>query len=333
MEQSSNAQDVDYHSIDIEQWLHMYEQMYKIRQFEEKVNELYKNGVMPGLSHLYAGEEAVAVGVCEALNLSDTITSTHRGHGHCLAKGAEIDRMFAELLGKKAGYCKGKGGSMHIADPETGNLGANAIVAGGGGIATGAALSSKLRQSGQVSVCFFGEGALGQGVLYEVMNMAALWRLPILYVCENNLYSEYTYYRETAAGELRLRPQAFGIPVEEIDGQDIRQVYTTAQRLVQRARNGEGPAFLICNTYRYYGHHVGDINRAYYRPKEEEEEWRTQRDPLDGMRSWLSQDWGVQDPLFDDIHSKVNQEIEAGVAFAIAAPFPELSEVSTDVYA
>jgi pyruvate dehydrogenase E1 component alpha subunit len=222
---------------------------------------------------------------------------------------------------------------MHIADPETGNLGANAIVAGGGGIATGSALSSKMRQSGQVSVCFFGEGALGQGVLYEVMNMAALWRLPILYVCENNLYSEYTYFRETAAGELRLRPQAFGIPTEEINGQDVRQVYTTARRLVDQARRGEGPAFLICNTYRYYGHHVGDINRAYYRPKEEEEEWRAQRDPINGMRSWLTQDWGVQDQLFDDIHSKVNQEIEAGVAFAIAAPFPEPFEVSTDVYA
>ena len=222
---------------------------------------------------------------------------------------------------------------MHIADPETGNLGANAIVAGGGGIATGSALSSKMRQSGQVSVCFFGEGALGQGVLYEVMNMASLWHLPILYVCENNLYSEYTYYRETAAGELRLRPQAFGIPVEEIDGQDIRQVYTTARRLVEKARSGAGPAFLICNTYRYYGHHVGDINRSYYRPKEEEEEWRSRRDPIDGLHGWLAQDWGVQDQLFDDIHSKVNQEIEAGVAFAIAAPFPELSEVSTDVYA
>jgi acetoin:2,6-dichlorophenolindophenol oxidoreductase subunit alpha len=333
MDVLSNEYTVDYRAIDIEQWLHMYEQMCKIRQFEEKVNELYKNGVMPGLSHLYAGEEAIAVGVCESLNRDDTITSTHRGHGHCLAKGAQIDRMFAELLGKQAGYCKGKGGSMHIADPETGNLGANAIVGGGGGIATGAALSSKMRQSGQVSVCFFGEGALGQGVLYEVMNMAALWRLPILYVCENNLYSEYTYYRETAAGELRLRPQAFGIPVEEVDGQDVRQVYTTAGRLIQKARRGDGPAFLICNTYRYYGHHVGDINRGYYRSKEEEEEWLQQRDPLDKLRTWLALDWAVQNQLFDDIHAKVNQEIEEGVAFAIATPFPELFEVATDVYA
>ncbi len=174
-----------------EQWLHMYEQMLKIRIFEEHVNELYKSAKMPGLAHLYSGEEAVAVGVCEALRRDDYITSTHRGHGHCLAKGASVDRMFAELLGKEAGYCRGKGGSMHIADQDTGNLGANAIVGGSTAIATGAAMSSKMRGSEQVAVCFFGDGALGQGLLYEAMNMAALWKLPVIYVCENNLYGEY----------------------------------------------------------------------------------------------------------------------------------------------
>jgi pyruvate dehydrogenase E1 component alpha subunit len=320
-------------SVDIEQWLHIYEQMLKIRHFEETVNELYKTAKMPGLAHLYSGEEAVAVGVCEALRRDDYITSTHRGHGHCLAKGAQVDRMFAELLGKAPGYCKGKGGSMHIADPETGNLGANAIVAGGGGIATGAALSSKMRGSDQVAVCFFGEGALGQGVLYEVMNMASLWKLPILYVCENNLYSEYTFYKETAAGDLKARPAAFGILVEEVDGQDVRQVYSASIRLVERARRGEGPAFLLCNTYRYHGHHVGDINRTYYRSKEEEEQWKVHHDPLRIAAQWLSEEQGIQAVLLDDIDAKVRQEITAGVEFALDAPYPDLSEVTEDVYA
>src|SRR3989440_4420090 len=190
-----------------EQWLHMYEQMLKIRVFEEHVIELYTTGKMPGLAHLYIGEEAIAVGVCEALRRDDYITSTHRGHGHCLAKGASVDRMYAELLGKEPGYCKGKGGSMHIADQERGNLGANAIVAGSSGIATGAALAAKRQGSDRVAVCFFGEGAVGQGILYEVMNLAALWTLPVIYVCENNLYNEYTHYTETTAGDLLLRPR------------------------------------------------------------------------------------------------------------------------------
>src|SRR5574337_1502451 len=192
-------------------WLHMYELMLKIRLFEEHVNELYLSAKMPGLAHLYTGEEAVAVGVCAALRDDDYITSTHRGHGHCLAKGASVDRMFAELLGKEPGYCRGKGGSMHIADQETGNLGANAIVGGSAGIATGAAFSAKMLGTDRVSVCFFGEGALGQGLLYEEMNMAALWKLPAIYVCENNLYNEYTHQSETTAGEITARARAFGI--------------------------------------------------------------------------------------------------------------------------
>lgn len=322
----------EFMAIDVEQWLHLYEQMSKIRHFDETVNELYKTARMPGLAHLYCGEEAVAVGVCEALRRSDYITSTHRGHGHCLAKGAEVHRMFAELLGKAPGYCRGKGGSMHIADPETGNLGANAIVGGGSGIATGAALSAKMRGTDQVAVCFFGEGALGQGVLYEVMNMASLWKLPVIYVCENNLYSEYTHYKETMAGELRARPMAFGIHTEEVDGQDVRRVYTTARRLVERARRGEGPAFLICDTYRYYGHHVGDINRAYYRSKEEEEHWKTERDPLKLLAQWLSQERYVERETFEEIDRRVREEIKAGVEFAERAPYPDPDEVTQDVY-
>src|SRR5216683_5053329 len=211
--------------LDREDWLHMYEQMAKIRAFEEQVNELYQAAKMPGLAHLYIGEEAIAVGVCEALDRTDYITSTHRGHGHCLAKGASIDKMLCELLGKEAGYCHGKGGSMHIADQDTGNLGANAIVGGSAGLATGAAMSSKMRGSDQVTVCFFGDGALGQGVLYEVMNMASLWKFPVIYVCENNQYNEYTHYSETTAGDLSARAKAFGILTETVDGQDIRAVY------------------------------------------------------------------------------------------------------------
>src|SRR4051812_374624 len=268
-------------------WLSLYEQMLKIRTFEDHVNQLYLSAKMVGLAHLYSGEEAIAVGLCQALRKDDYITSTHRGHGHCLAKGATVDRMFAELLGKEAGYCRGKGGSMHIADQDTGNLGANAIVGGSAGIATGSAMSSKMRASDQVTVCFFGDGALGQGVLYEVMNIASLWKLPVIYVCENNLYNEYTHNSETTAGEISARARAFGILTEEVDGQDIRTVYATAQRLVARARQGEGPAFMLCNTYRYYGHHVGDIQRGYYRSKEEEEQWKTERDPLKLLEDWL----------------------------------------------
>src|ERR671937_2389321 len=219
-----------------DRWLRMYEQMLTIPLFEEKVNQLYTSAKMPGLAHLYSGQEAVAVGVCAELRRDDYITSTHRGHGHCLAKGARVDRIFAELLGKEAGYCRGKGGSMHIADHEHGNLGANAIVAGSTGIATGAAFSAKARGTDQVAVCFFGEGALGQGLLYEAMNMAALWRLPVVYVCENNLYNEYTSYLEVTAGDILGRPRAFGIEALEVDGQDVRAVHESATRLVERAR-------------------------------------------------------------------------------------------------
>src|SRR3982075_3285418 len=241
-----------------EKWLHAYRQMVRIRAFEERVNDLYTRALMPSLAHLYIGEEAVAVGVCEALRRDDYITSTHRGHGHCLAKGATPDRMFAELLGKEAGYCKGKGGSMHIADPDTGNLGANAIVGGSAGIATGAAFSAKYLKTGQVAVCFFGEGALGQGLLYEEMNLAQLWKLPVVFVCENNGYNEYTHFSESTAGDVCARAAAFGIATQNIDGQNVRDVYAAASKYIERARMLEGPAFLECTTYRYHGHHVGD---------------------------------------------------------------------------
>ncbi len=316
-----------------EQGLRFYQQMLKIRVFEEHVNQLYMSAKMPGLAHQYSGQEAVAVGVCEALRGDDYITSTHRGHGHCLAKGASLDQMFAELLGKEAGYCRGKGGSMHIADQDSGNLGANAIVGGSAGIATGAALSIKMRGSNQVVVCFFGEGALGQGLLYEVMNMASLWKLPVLFVCENNMYNEYTHYRETTAGDPKARPEAFGIQTESVDGQDVRVVYTAAQRLAERARQGKGPAFLICNTYRFYGHHVGDIDRRYYRSKEEEERWKRDRDPLKLLASWLGRHRIADEKVIARIESDVRRDIEAAVQFALNAPYPDPSEVDQHVYA
>jgi TPP-dependent pyruvate/acetoin dehydrogenase alpha subunit len=315
------------------QWMRMYRQMVSIRLFEEQVNELYTRALMPGLAHLYIGEEAVAVGVCETLRTDDYITSTHRGHGHCLAKGASPDRMFAELLGKEAGYCKGKGGSMHIADPATGNLGANAIVAGSVGIATGAALSAKRLGKDRVAVCFFGEGALGQGVLYEVMNVASLWKLPVIYVCENNIYTEYTHFTETTAGDIPARAAAFGLQAETVDGQDVRAVYETAGRLVDRARRGGGPSFLVCNTYRYTGHHVGDINREYYRSKEEEKHWKTERDPLKLLADWLIAQGLADSARFSGVRSELEAEMRKAVEFAMAAPYPGVEEVDQDVYA
>src|SRR5881397_1690694 len=316
-----------------DQYLTMYAQMYRIRVFDEHVNELYTSGKMPGLAHLYIGQEAVAVGVCEALRRDDYITSTHRGHGHCLAKGASLDRMFAELLGKAPGYCRGKGGSMHIADQETGNLGANAIVAGSAGIATGAAMSAKMRGSDQVAVCFFGEGALGQGLLYECMNMASLWKLPVIYVCENNLYNEYTHNSKTAAGDMLTRAIAFGLPALTVDGQDVRAVYQMAKGIVDRTRSGAGPTFLLCNTYRFMGHHVGDINREYYRSKQEEQMWKTERDPIHLLGDWMISQNLADRARFDQIQSEVKSEVEKAVQFAIAAPYPDRDKADQDVYA
>ncbi|HUI80627.1 MAG TPA: thiamine pyrophosphate-dependent dehydrogenase E1 component subunit alpha [Bryobacteraceae bacterium] len=313
--------------------LRMYRRMVMIRLFEEQVNELYTRALMPGLAHLYIGEEAIAVGICEALTQDDYITSTHRGHGHCVAKGAALDRMFAELLGKEAGYCKGKGGSMHIADPATGNLGANAIVGGSAGIATGAAFAAKRLGNGRVCICFFGEGALGQGVLYEVMNMAALWKLPVIYVCENNMYNEYTHYSETTAGDILTRAAGFGLPAESVDGQDVRAVNATAARLIEAARKGAGPAFLMANTYRFTGHHVGDVSRDYYRTKQEEQKWKSERDPIKLFSDWLTAQSMADRAALDKISAEVKAEIDAAVQFALAAPYPAVDKVDQDVYA
>jgi pyruvate dehydrogenase E1 component alpha subunit len=241
--------------------------------------------------------------------------------------------MFAELLGKEAGYCRGKGGSMHIADPATGNLGANAIVGGSVGIATGAAFASKHLGNGRVAICFFGEGALGQGSLYEVMNLAQLWKLPVIYVCENNLYSEYTHFSETTAGTILGRAAAFGIEATSVDGQDVRAVNEVATRLVKRARGGEGPAFLQADTYRYSGHHVGDVSREYYRSKQEEQRWKTERDPIKLQADWLLTQGYADAAVLDQIAAEGRSEMEAAVKFAIAASYPSIDQVEQDVYA
>ncbi len=322
----------DQKKLSAEDALRMFRQMLCIRTFENNANQLYLSAKMPGLTHMYSGEEAVAVGICEALTPSDKITSTHRGHGHCVAKGADFKRMFCELLGREEGYCRGKGGSMHIADQSNGNLGANAIVGGSLGIATGAAMTAKLKKSGDVAVCFFGDGATAQGLLYEVMNMAALWSLPVIYACENNGYSEYTKTEEIAAGSITARAEAFGIEAHQVDGQDVIAVNELAQSLVERARNGEGPFFLELMTYRYHGHHVGDINREYYRAKSEEEEWRQNRDPIIRLRSWIVENGHATEEQLDAINDEVVREAEDAVAYALEAPYPDVSEVDMHVF-
>lgn len=317
---------------DVEHWLHLYEQMYRIRCFEEAADNLYTRGLMPGIAHLYIGEEAVAVGVCSVLRDDDWITSTHRGHGHCLAKGADLDRMFAELLGRATGYCGGKGGSMHIADQDTGNLGANGIVGGSTAIVAGAGLSARMRGTDEVAVAFFGDGALGQGQLYESMNMAALWKLPVLYVCENNQYGEYTPNDQTIAGEILDRARAFGIPAYEVDGQDIREVSRVAGEAVTAARRGNGPSFLQCTTYRYRGHHVGDVDRPY-RTRAEEEEWQTTRDPLKTLANWLETEFEVAPAVVSQLEAEVQTSVDDAAAKALDEPIPAAAEVTTHVYA
>jgi pyruvate dehydrogenase E1 component alpha subunit len=241
--------------------------------------------------------------------------------------------MFCELLGKEEGYCRGKGGSMHIADQANGNLGANAIVGGSAGIATGAALSAKHLGSNEVSVCFFGDGALGQGILYETMNMAALWKLPVIYACENNLYGEYTKVEEMAAGDLMARAKGFGIDSFEVDGQDVLAVNSLTQELVDRARKGYGPFFVLLNTYRYYGHHVGDINREYYRSKEEEMLWRKDRDPITNFTQLLVEKKISTTEELKSIEREIETEAEEAVNYALDAEWPDSSEVDMHVFA
>lgn len=315
-----------------EDYLRMYRQMVRIRTFEDNANQLYLSAKMPGLTHMYSGEEAVAVGICEALEITDKITSTHRGHGHCVAKGADFKEMFCELLGKEEGYCRGKGGSMHIADQSNGNLGANAIVGGSMGIATGAAFTSKMLGKTDVAVCFFGDGATAQGLMYEVMNMAALWKLPVIYACENNGYSEYTKTEEIAAGSITARAEAFGIEAHQVDGQDVLAVNKLTIDLVARARKGEGPFFMELMTYRYHGHHVGDINREYYRSKDEEKEWKDNRDPIIRFRAHLVSEGLATEAEIDAMNAEIAADADAAVKYALDAKYPDESEVDMHVF-
>lgn len=315
-----------------EDYLRMYRQMVRIRTFEDNANQLYLSAKMPGLTHMYSGEEAVAVGICEALEVTDKITSTHRGHGHCVAKGAEFKEMFCELLGKEEGYCRGKGGSMHIADQSNGNLGANAIVGGSMGIATGSAFTAKLLGRDDVTVCFFGDGATAQGLMYEVMNMAALWKLPIIYACENNGYSEYTATDEIAAGSITARAEAFGIEAHSVDGQDVLAVNQLTQDLVARARKGEGPFFMELMTYRYHGHHVGDINREYYRRKDEERDWKDNKDPITLFGAYLTKEGLATKEDLAEMQAEIEADAAAAVEYALAAKYPDTSEVDMHVF-
>jgi pyruvate dehydrogenase E1 component alpha subunit len=309
----------------------MYRKMLEIRFFEEKVFELYGQNLVPGTVHLYAGEEAVAVGVCSALSKDDYITSTHRGHGHCIAKGADLKRTMSEILGKETGYCKGKGGSMHIADFSIGMLGATAVVGAGLPIAVGAALSAKLRKTGQVVACFFGEGASNQGTFHESINMASAWKLPVIFVCENNLYAMGTRQSRIMNIEnISDRAPSYGIPGVSVDGNDVLVVYEAAQVATERARRGEGPTLIECKTYRHKGH--SRVDPAKYRPREEVEEW-LRKDPIKRLRDKLIQTNISTEAELQEIEKRVSNEIEDAVKFAVESPYPAPEEALEDVYA
>jgi pyruvate dehydrogenase E1 component alpha subunit len=305
--------------------------MYRIRHFELKVIDLFQEGEIRGSTHTYIGEEASGVGTCSALHDDDYITSTHRGHGHCIAKGGRVDLMMAELLGKASGYCKGKGGSMHIADVDAGILGANGIVGGGIGIATGAALSAKVRGSDQVCVCFFGDGGFNQGVLYESANIAALWKLPVVYLCENNKYAMSTpIEKSSAVADLSARAAAFGMPAMNVDGMDVLAVREAVWHATERCRRGEGPSLIVSDTYRFEGHNVGDGQR--YRTRDEVEKWR-QSDPILRFRDQMVRQGLLGEAEADQIEREVEDELAAAIEFARQAPEPSADTLEEDVYA
>jgi pyruvate dehydrogenase E1 component alpha subunit len=314
-----------------EQLLEAYRKMRMIRSFEEKLGELVAAGKLGGFMHLYAGEEAVAVGVCSHLGQADTVASTHRGHGHCIAKGVAVDAMIAELFGKATGCCKGKGGSMHIADVEKGMLGANGIVGAGIPLATGAALTAKLKRSGKVAVAFFGDGASNQGAFHESLNMAANWKLPALYVIENNGFGEFTPTEFVVpVKDIAVRATSYAMKSLIADGMDFFDVYEKAGEALEYCRSGQGPVLLECKTYRFAGHFVGDS--LVYRSKEEAEEWIQNRDPLQNFEGHTVEAGLVDAGDLRRIDLEVQEELAAAVEAAEAAPFPALSELTTDVY-
>ena len=317
-------------NLDSEALLHMFRTMVRIREFEEAAGSLAEQAKIPGAVHLYAGEEAVAVGVCAELEPADSITSTHRGHGHCIAKGGDVKLMFAELYGRATGYCHGKGGSMHIADLDLGILGANGIVAGGAPMAMGAAFASKYRRDRGVCVLFCGDGATNEGAWHESMNFAALYQLPLITVVENNHWGEFSRQEAQAhISELYVRAASYGMPGVRVDGQDVMAVNQAAREAIDRARDGGGPTLIEADTYRFYNH-IGKGERDP-RPKEEVDRWRS-RDPLQIMRAMLVKEAILTDESADRIVEEVRREIEAAVEFAEASPYPDTADLLKDVY-
>ena len=305
--------------------------MQLVRAFEEKVRNLFSSGLVPGLVHLCAGQEAVAVGVCAQMRATDMIASNHRGHGHCLAKGADVVRMMAEILGRRSGYSRGRGGSLHIFDAEHGNLGTNGIVGGGIPLAAGAAMSAKSRSQGDIAACFFGDGALNQGLLFEVLNMAAIWRLPALFVCENNGYGEFTAIEDVTAGRDPIaRGAVFDIFSECVDGMDVLAVREAAGRMIARARSGGGPGFLVCNTYRFGGHHVAD--RQDYKDDEEARLWR-ERDPIRRLAHRLTDEGIATADAIARMQAEVEAEVQSAVEAGKADALPSADDLRNSVYA
>ena len=316
-----------------EQLMSFYETMIRIRRFEEETFEFYKKGLMAGLAHLYLGEEAIATGVCAALNEEDYIGSTHRGHGHLVARGADTDRMMAEILGKKTGYSNGKGGSMQIMAMDKGILGANGIVGGEIPIATGAAYSAKCRGTDQVAVSFMGDSATNEGTFHESINMAAAWDLPCIYVIENNLYGISVDIRDvTNTPDLAVRAQAYNIPGVVVDGMDVVAVYEAAKKAVERARKGEGPTLIECKTYRWQGHHVGDPATYRKRRSETEKEDWMKKDPIPALKEAVLKAGIASEEDFDKLDRLVEDEIQAAVQFAVDSEYPPAEDAYTDVF-
>ncbi|WP_087037162.1 thiamine pyrophosphate-dependent dehydrogenase E1 component subunit alpha [Thermococcus litoralis] len=314
-----------------EKLLWMYETMVKIREHEERVAELFAQGKIPGFVHLYIGEEAVATGVMAHLRKEDFITSTHRGHGHFIAKGGNIKASMAELFGKATGICKGKGGSMHIADLDVGELGANGIVGGGIPHAVGAALGIKLNGLDNVAVAFFGDGASNQQNFHEAINLAAIWKLPVVFVCENNLYQiSLPYSKQQAIKSVAERAAAYGIPGVSVDGQDVFAVYEVAKEAIERARNGEGPTLIEAKTYRFRGHFEGDPQ--IYRSKEEVEWWKKNKDPIVLFEKTVLEKGLLTKEELDTIRERVKREIGESIKFAEESPWPKPEEVLEDVF-
>lgn len=306
-------------------------QMLLIRHFDEKVDELYAEGALHGTAHFYVGQEAVAVGSIATLDEGDVITGTHRGHGHAVAFGLDIDRMAAELLGKATGYCGGKGGSMHIADVEAGMLGANGIVGGSMGIACGAAWTFQRRGEKRAALCFFGDGALQEGISNETFNLAAIWKLPVVFMCENNQYAMSKSVKDAFAIErISERAPAYGMPGETVDGMDLEEVYRATQRAVERTRNGEGPTLIEAVTYRYLGHSKSDA--GVYRTREEIQAWREQ-DAIERFAAKLGEDGTLEEGERERITQETSDRIEGAFAGAAEEPEPELETALEDVYA